>query len=214
LKKKRYITLAAVLVVAALVGLAGWGYARPALASAKGAHSERKSSDARNAAHDGLHRLKAEDDFFHFEGRDKESGEESDDRGDSEAATGEVTTTTTGGPTTTTTSGATTTTTVGATTTTTARATTTTTQATTTTTQATTTTTQPPATTTTTAAINAASLFSTYCRSCHGSTPISSTLTAAQILTKITTGSMSGYASSLTSAQRTALAGYVAGGGR
>jgi hypothetical protein len=201
LKKKRYLALGAVLVGAAVVALASWGYARPADASPARAQSEQKSFNTRNRADDGLRHLREEHGSLHFEGRDNES----DDRGDNTTSGGGVTTTTTAGSTTTTT---------GATTTTT-QATTTTTQATTTTTQKTTTTTQPPITTTTTAAINAKPLFASYC-SCHtpGGTTIGSTLTAAQILTKITTGSMNGYASSLSSAQKSALANYVAGGGR
>ena len=213
MKKKRRLTLAVVLIGMAVVGLAAWGYARPAVASPGHARSEGKSFNARHDTADELHRLRREHDSSRSEGRDEESADrESDDRGDS--TTGGVTTATTAGATTTTT-GATTTTT-GATTTTTGATTTTTGATTTTTPRATTTTTQAPATTTTTA-INAASLFSTLCARCHGpsGTQIRSTLTASQISTYIGTGgSMSSYASSLNAAQKTALANYVAGGGR
>ena len=186
MKKKRYVTLAVVLTGAALVALAGWAYARPALASPRHSGSEAESIKVRRVVDHGLHRLKEEDGHSRFEGRDKES----DDRDDSTTTTGRVTTTTAVG------------------------ATTTTIEPTTTTLPAPTTTTTQPPSTTTTAAINAAALFSTYCSGCHGPTPISSSLTASQILTKITSGSMSGYASALSAAQKSALATYVAGGGR
>jgi mono/diheme cytochrome c family protein len=218
--KKRSLILAVVLIGAAVAGLAAWGYARPAIASPERARSEGKSFGARNETADKLHGLKGRHGFSHSESRDEESDDrESDDRDDVTVTPGGLTTTTTAGATTTTT-GATTATT-GATTTTTG-ATTTTTGATTTTTGATTTTTQRATTTTTqatttTTAINAASLFSALCARCHGpsGTQIRSTLTASQISTYIGTGgSMSSYASSLNTAQKTALANYVAGGGR
>ena len=204
MKKKRHVTLTVVLTAAALIGLAGWAYARPAVASPGHAGSEAGSFRAHRVLDHGLHRLKGEDGRSRLEGREEESG----DREDSTATTGRVTTTTA--------PGATTTTTQSTTTTTQPAATTTTTQATTTTTQPPSTTTTQPPSTTTTVAIDSAALFSTNCRSCHGpnGTPIGSSLTAAQILAKITTGSMSGYASSLSSAQKSALATYVAGGGR
>ena len=214
--KKTRLVMAVVLIGAAIAGLAAWGYARPAIASPERARSEGKFFGARNHAADELHRLKKEHGRSHSEGRDEESDDgESDDR---ESDDRDGVTTTLGGLTTATTAGATTggvtTTTTGATTTTTG-ATTTTTGATTTTTQrATTTTTQAPTTTSTTA-INAAPLFSSLCASCHGANGRQITSTqAGSILTEITTGSMSGYASSLNSAQKTALANYVAGGGR
>jgi mono/diheme cytochrome c family protein len=199
--------LAAVLIGMAVVGLAGWASARPAVASPESVKAAKKYFATRSDAGGRVHRLRGEHGSFRFEVRDDESDDrEFDDRGDSTSTTGGVTATTAG-------SGATTATTEATTTTT--GATTTTTQATTATTQATTTTTQAPATTATTA-IDAASLFSAYCVSCHdpSGVAIRTTLTAAQILTKITTGSMSSYASSLDSAHKTALANYVAGGGR
>jgi mono/diheme cytochrome c family protein len=212
--KKRRLMLAAVLIGMAVVGLAGWASARPAVASPESVKAAKKYFATRSDAGGRVHRLRGEHGSFRFEVRDDESDDrEFDDRGDSTSTTGGVTATTAGSGATTATTEATTTTT-GATTTTTQAATTTT-QATTATTQATTTTTQAPATTATTA-IDAASLFSAYCVSCHdpSGVAIRTTLTAAQILTKITTGSMSSYASSLDSAHKTALANYVAGGGR
>ena len=220
LNKKRHLALAVVLAGAALIGLAGWGNAHPAVASPERAQSERTSLTARNDAADRLHRVGGKHGVSHFKDRDNES----DDRGDSTTTTGRPTTVTTVGATTTTTQApttttvkatttttqATTTTTLAPTTTTTQAATTTTVRATTTTTQATTTTTQAPATTTTTA-INGAPLFATYCRGCHGpnGTPIGSPPRASTLSSMINS-----YAGSLSAAQKSALSAYVAGGGR
>jgi hypothetical protein len=204
MKQKHLVSLTAVLIGAALIGLAGWGFSRPAMASAERSDSQQLSYKAGrlHKTDDGRRGEKGKLDS-HREGRDREQE-------DGHGTPSSGSTSTTAGATTTTV-GATTTT-VGATTTT-ARSTTTTTQATTTTTQPVTTTTQPPSTTSTTA-INAAALFSSLCSSCHGGVQIRSTLTASDILTKITTGSMSGYVASLNPAQKSALATYVAGGGR
>jgi mono/diheme cytochrome c family protein len=199
--------LAVVLIGMAVVGLAAWGFARPAVASAERARSEGKSFGARHKADGKLHRLAGEHAFSRAEGRDEESDDhESDDRESDESESDESGGSPTGGLTTTTIAEAG----AGATTTTTG-ATTTTTQA-----PATTTTTQAPATTTTTA-INAASLFASLCARCHSpsGTQIRSSLTAVQISPYLDTGgSMSSYASSLDAAQKSALATYVAGGGR
>ena len=211
MNKNRYLALAVVLIGAALIGLAGWGNARPAVASPERAQAEGKSFSVRNDAADRLHRVGGKHGFRHFKDRDNES-----DDGGSTTTTGRPTTVTTAGATTTTvratttTTQATTTTTLAPTTTTTQAATTTTVRATTTTTQATTTTTQAPATTTTTA-INGTPLFATYCRGCHGpnGTPIGSPPRASTLSSMI-----SSYAGSLSAAQKSALSAYVVGGGR
>jgi hypothetical protein len=189
MQKKHFLTLAAVLIGAALIGLAGWGFSRPAVASPGHGASEGTSLGAKandeERVTSGEHRYvrRSDRDERHDaeDPRDGHEGDDGDDDGDSTGAAPGGTTTTAG--------------------------------ATTTTLQGTTTTTQAPATTSTTS-INAAPLFSSLCASCHGPTPIRSTLTSAQILTTISTGSMSGYASSLNAAQLSALASYIAGGGR
>ena len=71
-------------------------------------------------------------------------------------------------------------------------------------------------TTTTTAVIDAAALYAQSCSSCHGNPATESRFanrTQAQIEAALTSGVMSSYARSMSAAQITALASYVANGG-
>jgi hypothetical protein len=72
MRHKRYLTLGVVLIGAALIGLAGWGYARPASASAERSDSEGRSQGVRAAEHTGSGRSESE-----YELRGVESGQDS-----------------------------------------------------------------------------------------------------------------------------------------
>jgi hypothetical protein len=209
MRHKRYLTLGVVLIGAALIGLAGWGYARPAAASAERSESEGRTQGVRATEHTRsedagsgyeLRGTEASQDSLDFEGEDEDSvnedqGEDFDteDR-DEESDEDDGLSTTTSGPTPPTTAEPTTTTTVGATPPPTAE----------------------PTTTTTAASVGAAALYAQYCASatCHPNGAPSG-LTTADIASAITSGvpGMPGFSGVLTPNQITDLATYVSAGG-
>jgi mono/diheme cytochrome c family protein len=212
MRHKRYLTLGVVLIGAAFIAVASWGYARPAAASAEHSDSERRSQDVRATEHTGsedagsgyeLRGMEAGQDSLDIEGQDDESevedqGEdvEIEDGEDESDEGGDLTTATTGPTTPTTAEPTTTTTTAGA--------------------GATPPTTAQPTTTTTAASVDAAALYAQYCAStsCHpNGTP--SGLPTSQVASAIAGGvpGMPGFSGVLMPNQITALATYVSAGG-
>ena len=80
MKKKQYVTLAVVLIGAALIGIAGWAYAKPAAASPESSRSAQQTSKNHDSL-DKEHRVTGKHRYSHLDGRDNEGRDnESKDR--------------------------------------------------------------------------------------------------------------------------------------